>query len=245
MKLFQHVVNAPEVKGAWDKIKAETLKTFKTGHGIFVGFVKTYAPKVEGGDPLPDERKELITTVPDRLRWTLKFLAPLLDFEYTRDKANASASADLVVNGVTLAKAVPATTLLGIEKRLRELRDVFEAAPTIDLAQNWKGIADQPERFQYGPTQTYRTAKKTQAVVMSPATDKHPAQVKDVVEDVTIGTFTTTHYCAGLQPGEKARLMERLDSLLEATKAARMQANEATVTPSAIGKTVTDWLLAK
>jgi mannose-6-phosphate isomerase-like protein (cupin superfamily) len=36
-------------------------------------------------------------------------------------------------------------------------------------------------KWQYGPIQQFKTAKKTKAVVLYEATDKHPAQVKEVV----------------------------------------------------------------
>lgn len=240
-KLFQHIVSEPEVRGSYEKIKAETVKVFK-GQELFHGIAKVYTPKEEGGEPLPKEEKDVVTTVEKRLHWTEGKVAGLFDYELVRDRANMKAMSDLTVDGVTIAKDVPATTLLSMEKRLREIREYYDAIPTLDLSKKWDNVDGAKDLFRNGPNESYRTAKKTLAVVLYPATEKHPAQVKDVTEDVTVGTWRTTYFSGAIHPGVKAELLERIDRLIEAAKKARMKANEVETEKAEIGKALFDYI---
>ena len=243
-KLFQLIVTEPEKKGAYEKMMSETRHVFK-GQDLFLGLVKMYTPKNENGDPLPEERKEVVTTVNGRLSWGNHSVTELLDYELSRDLTNMQAKADIVVDGVTLAKGVPATNLLSLEKRLRELRDVYDQIPTLDLSKPWKQHEGNPGLWVWGPVEQYRTAKKTVPVIMAPATDKHPAQVKDVVEDVTIGTFRTTIFSGAVHPGTKAQWLGRIDKLITAVKDARMRANDVPVVEGAVGSSIMTYIHSK
>lgn len=234
MKLFQFIVTDDEVRGAANKIRSETIKVFN-GRDLFNGVEKVYQPKDTEGEQLEPTHKNVVTTVHNRLEYTMKYVGALLDFEATRDKTNCKAVADLVIDGKTLAAQVPAVTLLSLEKRLAEVRAYYDAIPTLDLSKKWEKVKDDEGKWQYGPIQQFKTAKKTKAVVLYEATEKHPAQVKEVVEDVTIGTWATTSYSGELHPGEKAACIARIDKLIEAVKKARMNANEATVEKLEVG----------
>lgn len=239
-KLFQHIAVEPELKGAHEKMRAETLKVFK-GSDLFVGFSKEYSPKDADGDKLPPERKEVVTTVNKRLEWTSKSVIELLDYEMTKDVANMQAKASLEVDGKVIAENVPATTLLSLEKRLREVREYYDAIPTLDMAKAWKP-EDNSDIFKFGPVVQNKTAKKTVALTLAPATKEHPAQVKDFVEDVTIGHFETMNFSGALHPGNKAGYIERIDKLIVAVKGARMRANEVATTDAKIGKSIFDYI---
>lgn len=236
-KLTQHMAVENDKRTASQKIVAETQKTFK-GQDLFYGILKRYTPKTEGGDPLPDERKELVTTVEERLAWTKTPIVAMLDHMATKDKTNQKANADLVVDGITLAQALPATTLLALEKKLRDVRAYYDSAPTLDLSLSWGQEKEQENIYVNGPVVTYRTAKTTKGVVLSPATDKHPAQVEKVTEDVTIGEFATTRFSGALHPGTKAKYLAKIDKLIEAAKDARMRANQQEVDKVEIGEKV-------
>jgi hypothetical protein len=241
MKQHQLIATEPEKRGAYEKIKAETLKVFK-GADLFKGIEKRYEPKTEGGDPLPSDSKKLVTTVAKRLAWTENMVAEMLDFEATRDKTNMKSSADLVVDGVTIAKAVPATTLLSLEKRLKEIRDYYDAVPTLDLSQEWAPVEGTNDEHKHGPDEQYRYVKKTSGVVLYQHTDKHPAQVKEVTDDVLVGTWKTTHYSGEAHPGEKAAFLARIDKLIEGAKRARSKANETEIEETKVGKAIFDFI---
>jgi hypothetical protein len=241
MKQYQLVVTEPERRGSFEKIKAETLKVFRGGD-LFKGMEKTYQPKADGGDPLPSDSKKLVTTVEKKLAWTQGTIIEMLDFEASRDRTNQKASADLEVDGVVLAKAVPATTLLSMEKRLGEIRGIYDAIPTLDLSQEWRVVEGMPDQHKHTPHETYRYVKKTRGEILVPATKEHPAQVKEVTDDVLVGTFKVINFSGEAQPGDKAKYLERIDKLIEAVKRARMKANEAEVEPVKVGKAVFDYI---
>jgi len=240
-KQYQLIVTEPEKRGAYEKIRAETMKVFK-GADLFKGLEKVYVPKAEGGDPLPGDSKRIVTTVKQRLAWTEKPVVDLLDFEASRDRTNMKAAADLEVDGIVLAKGLPATFLLSLEKRLKEARDYYDAIPTLDLSQQWAKVEGTDDQFQYGPIEAFRYLKRTHGAVLYAATDKHPAQVKEVVDDELVGTFRSTFFSGEVHPGSKAEFLARIDRLIEATKKARMKANEAEVEEVKVGKSIFDFI---
>jgi hypothetical protein len=240
IKQFQLVATEPVKRGSYSKITAETLKVFKGGD-LFKGLTKTYVPHKTDGDPLPGDKKEVVTTVSDRLAWTEKTVIDYVDFEASRDKTNMKAQADLEIDGVVLAKALPATTLLSLEKRLGEVRNYYDSIPTLDLSQEWKK-GQHKDRYEYGPIETYRYVKQTHGVLLSPATEKHPAQVKEVIDDVLVGVFKTLYQSGEVHPGEKAEYLARIDKLIEAVKKARMKANETEAEDVKVGKALFDYI---
>jgi hypothetical protein len=239
MKQHQLVVTKDEVSGAYNKMRQETLHVF-AGGDLFKGVTKDYTPGDAEGDQLPPEKKNVVTTVKDRLEWTEKSVCAMLDFEASRDKTNQKAVADLEVDGVLLYKALPVPFLLSLETKLQEIRAYYDAAPTLDLAKDWtkegNGI------FKNGPHDQGRYLKKTRPVEMSKATDKHPAQIQAVIDDVRVGTWTTTYRSGESHPGEKAEWLGRIDKLIAATKKARMKANETEVEPVTVGKSLFDFI---
>lgn len=234
IRMATHIAVEKEVKSAWEKIKAETFKVFK-GSDLFVGMEKTYTPKSENEEPLPPAKKEAVTTVSERLDWTQKFLIPLLDYELTRDSGNMSAKADIKIGDSVLVAQVPVTTLLSLEKRLKELREIYNSAPTLDQSRKWDKNPQNPRFLQYGPVTTYRTKKVTKGVILAPATKEHQALIEKVVEEVQIGTFQETIWSGALTPGDKAKYLDRIDKLITAVQVAREVANEVMVTPAQMG----------
>lgn len=240
MKMPELLALEPEKKGAAQKILAETLKVFK-GQDLFFGRTKTYQPDEENGEPLPEERKELVTTVNERLAWNAKPVIEMLDLMVSKDKTNQKTVADLTLGSKTI-KGLPATALLALEKRLREIRNVYDAAPTLDMSFQWQRDPQNKDKWINGPTSTYRTAKVTKGVELAKATDKHQALVEKVVEDKKIGTFLTRITSGALHPEQKARYLAKIDQLIELVKQARMTANQVEVDKIEIGKAIFDFI---
>jgi hypothetical protein len=240
-KLHQLIANEGDTNSAYDRIKAETFGVFKD-HSRLDGFTRTYTPKDAEGQGLPDERKEIVTTVRQRLDWTERFLTELLDHELKRDRTNTTAKADLVVDGKTIAENVPATYLLTLERRLKEIRAVYDAIPTLDMAHPWKAREAGSDVMQYGPVEQVRTEKQTIPLVLHPGTDKHPPQVDKIIKDVVIGTWNRVEFSGRITPDRKAQYLERVDKFIKAVRDARMDANNATVIDDAIGKQVFEYL---
>ena len=241
MKLFQWIASEKELKGLYDKIRLESLKVMK-GADLFTGLVKTYVPLTEGTPILPGESKEVVTTAMKRLRYHKDSVVKMLDYELTRDSGNTLAQADLVIDGVTVAKAVPVTFLLSATTRMRAEREILDAMPTLDMSKKWEPVGN--EVFKHGPVFTNREEKKTVPVVLHPPTKEHPAQIKEVTEVKVIGKFDLTVFNGAIHPGLKAALLERLDKVINALKDARLRANEQTVTEQKIGDKLYDYILA-
>jgi hypothetical protein len=240
MKLHQHLSGGKEIKQAVTKIANETKHVFK-GRDLFDGLKKEYLPKMENGEPLEGAEKQVVTTAKKRLEWTERKMCEGIDFEATLDATNLKAVADLEVDGVVLVKALPVTLLLALEDQLKEIRDIYDQVPTLDLSKKWEETG-QDGILKYGPVDAYRTAKKTVPVVLHPGTDKHPPQVKDVIEDVMVGTWKTTYFTGSAHPGDKARWIERIDKLILAVAKARAKANEVEVDVKVVGKSLFDFI---
>lgn len=243
MKLFHHLAVGQDVKGGYHKIRNETVGHFKK-KDIFEGLDKEYRPLEEGGQPLERQQKEVITTVQERLAWTKKKAVAFIDFELVRDKANTVAVADLVVDGKVLAKGLPATFLLALEKRLDDMREYYDVVPTLDLSKKWEE-SGQIGVFRHGPVKTFRTAKKTISITIAKATKEHPEQAKAMTEDVTIGCFDSVYFSGMVHARDKAEWLGQIDKLLEVVKKARQQANDVVVDEGKIGETIFDFIHGK
>src|SRR5205807_141875 len=105
----------------------------------------------------------LQSTVPDELRWISDFLVRSLDVSYQVSEANTAARANVELeDGTVLLSNVPATTLLELEKRMKEMQDLVNSIPTLDPA---KGFKQDPDRGAnvYKAREDVRTrTKKTQ-----------------------------------------------------------------------------------
>jgi hypothetical protein len=192
------------------------------------------------------KRTAMTTTVPDKLLYIVSANVKALDAYLTKSKTNQTATADIEIDGVTIATSVPGTALLDLETRLTELREVFAAIPTLAPGKSWK--RDEDARKGGGvyvtefPDINYRTRKTVRPIIMSPATKEHPAQVQAVSEDVPIGKFTATTKSGMMTSADKSDLLARLDRLLRAVKRARQRANGAEVVKGKIGQPLFDYL---
>lgn len=224
-KLHELLAVEPDLKNQAESILAETLKIFEKGE-LFQGFTKRYHPVDENGDRKPQENKELAATVTEKLAGAEKALARYLDGIYQKELANTEAFADIVVDGFTLAKRVPATVLLQLENRLKHVRDMYRKIPNLEPGVRW--IPDETQRQGVYSTEesiTNSTQKIQKALVLYPHTDKHPAQVQIVSEDILVGKWHTVHFSGKMSSAKKAELLERIDNLIEAIKKARCSAN--------------------
>ncbi len=76
------------------------------------------------------------------------------------------------------------------------------------------------------------------------ATKEHPAQVKEIVEDLPIGAILEQEWSSLITPATKADLIDRCDILLRAVKKARARANEldTDVATNKIGKKLLEFI---
>jgi hypothetical protein len=241
-KLHELLACEPDLKGACEKIIAETVNTFIKKQNHFEARVKSYQTKDEEGDTFATERQEMVTTVSKKLSHTQEVVSKYLDAVAQKEITNTGASAVLEIDGKPLIDTpIPATLLLSLEGRLKQLREVYNTIPTLDPSENWNWD-EHTKTYGADPKETYKTKKVFRNHVLAEATDKHPAQVQVYNEDLRTGTWTTKRWSGMVTPAEKAAVLARLDKLSQAVKRARQRANDAEVQSAQIGNVLFNYI---
>lgn len=207
----------------------------------FAGIIKTYQPLDDEGYVFPGESKKVLATSEGLLSSAQTALEQLFDHVASKDNANRDASADIVVNGVTLVTNVSVPTLLWLEKRLVSIREFLVKLPTLDPAENWI-LDENTGTWRSEPYRTAKQNKKTSFKSIAAATKEHKEQVAQVQEDVIEGTWTTVKLSGAMPATRRNALINRTDELAKAVKVAREEANSIEVTPVSIGNPLLNYL---
>ena len=224
----------------------ETLQKFGKEH-FFKGWIKRLkmikdSPDNVALEQAASEVREVPTTVFDTLKYVFDVWAKSEDLQYMKNTSNQRAIGELQLGSVTLT--LPVDELMGLENRLLKLRELFHSIPTLDATKTWVPSSVKSDVWQSAYSEvTTKTEKVTTAVVLYEATEKHPAQVKEISRDDVVGTFTTTQYSGAISSIKKADALTRIDSLIEEVKKARMRANCVEVNQEKIGGLLGNYLL--
>lgn len=236
-------VNASKT-GQAQKVLADLTATFGGKTHLFSEKLVVFQPNTEGAAAVTEEALTLNSTVARELEWAGKHIAELIDVGHAINIANTKANSDITTEDGIVAKCVPATTLLELEKHLAAFKSLIQVAPTLDPA---KGYSPDPTKgedvYKAREVVKTRTTKRTDWVVVVPPTKEHPAQIKEKSEDVPTGTIRQNEWSGMLTPSRKAEILENIEDLLRAVKAARSRANEVVVTQEKIGKLLVDFVL--
>jgi hypothetical protein len=243
-KLHELLAVDQNLKGQAQKTRVELQATIEKKQHLFEEKTVTFFSNQEGVPAQTREQKDIQTTIRREVAWLLPIISKSIDAAYAIDMANTQAKADIVLDdGTTLAKDVPATALLQLEKRIREMLEFAKAIKTLDPA---KGFAPDPARDKgiYAAREVTKvsTEKVQEALVLYPATDKHPAQVQLITKDVQKGTIKEQEWSALITPATKSEVLERGEDVLRAVVKARSRANESEIDVKTykIGKTLLD-----
>lgn len=252
-KLHEILAVESQKEGYFKDSLIEMINLFKNKLNHFSGFSKTLtlngedSPEKQAKELAESENQTLTTTVASELNYLSDVISDYFDVIAQKDDANQRAVADIVIDGVVIATAIPATTLLSLENKLKQLRSVFDQIPTLQPGVDWKLDPTLGDHVYIDQNKIIRskTKKGFDFKVLVSATDKHPAQVEkwDIVED--IGYFTTTRWCGMISVAEKSELLKRFDKLASAIKQARQRANEAEVNKIQLGNKLFSYLLNK
>jgi hypothetical protein len=229
--------------------KSRTHSTISNLHKVsqksdlFNGFAKSYTPKDEEGDTFPNENKKVQFIATDKLDEFSKCLVELLDITATKDFANCTAVANIVVEGKVIAEKVPVPYLLFLEKQILDIRTYVEALPTLDMNEDWTKD-DNSGLFKTNATLTNRTKKIQTALVLYHATDRHPAQTQLITEDVIVGSWSAVKHSGALQLPVKNKYLSKIEKLSSAIKFAREEANSSEAPEVKIGKSIFEYLLS-
>ena len=185
---------------------------------------------------------DITTTVADKLEYVEDQVVRYWDAFVQKERTNQDARADIIVDDVVIANDVPATALLGLENKLKEVRALFLATPTLAPGITWEKT-DIPDVYENpNKEERMKTEKTVQFKEVAKATDKHPAQVEKWTADVPVGKYTTTALSSFLPVGKKSELLGRIDTLLQAVITARMAANSTEVVHVEIGKALFNFI---
>ena len=192
----------------------------------------------------PAEYVAMTGTVPDKMQYVATSVVRLWDVLLAQERTNQAARADLVLEGEAIAKDLPATFLLNMEKRLKALRDVYLLIPTLPPGKDW--VKDEQKgKYVYHsdkPETQYKTKKTTEFRVLYQATKEHPAQIEKWADTKEIGLYTKDIWCSMISSAEKSELLARLDKIISAVKQARQRANAQEVVKDRIGATLFDYI---
>jgi hypothetical protein len=211
---------------------------------LFGGISRTYRPKDDAGDMLPPESTLVQLKADVFLEKLGDDLTRLFDVTATKETANTTAKADVLIDGDVLLKGVPVTYLLFLEKQLTDVRTFISKLPTLDPAVQWHWDSA-VGAWATDAVETHRSKKVPRVLVKAAATDKHPAQVDVWQEDVIDGYWSTIKFSGALPVDRVNQLLERVDKLSDAVKFAREAANSVPVTDVKIGDIVFGYLLAE
>jgi hypothetical protein len=243
-KLHQVLAVEKDVKNKFQKIVTECKETFCQRGKLFNEHRKTYQPLVQDDSYIPgsQEYEPMQSTVRAKLNYVESSMIQAMDILFQKERANSTARADVEIdNGdgtkKTLIKDVPVTALVQLENLVEDVRTrVYDSIPTLDPAKIWHKDDTTPDTWKADPVQTQSTKKNQEALVLFPATDKHPAQCQMIVVDRPAGTWTVSTRSGCLSPLQKSQLLDRLEKLIAGIKIARSKANDIEVDSVAIGK---------
>jgi hypothetical protein len=228
-------------------VKSRTFQELTEAHHalqkqtLLSGISRTYRPKDDEGEQLPPESTKVQIRAEEIIDQTAEILTRLFDVTATKDWTNAVARADVVVNGKTLVSQAPVTYLLFLEKQLVDIHTFIKKLPTLDASESWEFDAS-ADCWATEPVQTVKTKKIPRNHVKAEATEKHPAQVEVYYEDVVVGYWRTIKFSGALPAKRVSELLDRVETLQQAVKFAREEANNAEAVEQKVGKQIFDYL---
>lgn len=245
-KLHELLAVEQDVEEIYNKTLKETKRVFENEVTKFIGAIRTLTWYDESTPAAPAEHQEMTTTVKAVLDEQQLNIIRYFDALLQKERTNQEAKTDLIVDGLTIAYDLPATFLLGLESRLKKIRNVYDEIPILPPSIKWvKDETKGPDIYaREHPEKQYKTEQIIKPQVLYEATKEHPAQVDKVQEKVNVGIYEKNVWTGVLSPGEKTRILGRINKLIRAVKKARQRANTTDVVDITIGKEIFDYINA-
>lgn len=234
MKLHELLAVETNLENQANKVRSDLAGIFEKKRHLFEEKRVTFTPNGENQAPVTETQSDIQTSVVKELGWIQDHLVKALNASYQVAETNMTARADVVLEddaGTVLLKAVPATALLELEKRMTELSGLMNAIPTLDPA---KGFTLDSARgyFKAREVTKTRTRKEKKLFVKYEATKEHPAQTELLDQDVPVGTIQELEWSGLITPAAKAELINRVEMVNRAVRRARSRANDTEVDTS-------------
>lgn len=230
-KLHELLATAGSLAGQAQATRTELMGTFNNKRVLFQQKLITFTPLEETGKVETREQSDIQSSVHDEIEWISKIMAKAIDAAYAIDIANTTAVADVTLeDSTTLLSGVPATALLQLEKRIKEVQELIKTIPTLDPAKGFKlDPATGQHVFAAREVLKDSTKKVEEFVVIVQPTKEHPAQTAKVTKDIKVGTIREQEWSSLITPAKKAELLERCEALYRAVTQARSRANETVI----------------
>jgi len=242
MKLHQLLAVINTVKSNSTKAKTAVYHAVQKLDS-FKGLARTYQPLEEGGYVYPAESRTVQKKVENLIDEFIQASSEFFNLAATQDWANSEANAAVAVDGVTILEDVPVSHLLFLEKQLEDVKTFISSLPVLDLDKEWHYDTNRGA-YTTEPKQTAKTKKITKPVVLYEATKEHPAQVKEVSEDVVEGTWTLIEMSGALPQDRVNELLVRVNKLIKAVILAREEANNLDVVQKQVASPVFVYLFS-
>lgn len=209
--------------------RTELIQTFRDNRPRFEGITKTYKPLEEDGQQLPPETKEVGTTVREEAEWFRTFFSEAVSTSFVKEATNQQARSTLRIFGMEY-KNVPATALLNLEGKLKELKAVIKHIPTLDDSKSWVSQSAQRGTKRVAEDEwTYRTDQVPFNHVKAQATAEHPAQVEVLMTNKNVGKWFKRYFSGAISTENKAIMMSRVDEAIRDVVSAREEANRVEI----------------
>ena len=220
MKLNQVVAIATGAKSKMQSVETKFYHLLQK-EALLKGVSKKYLPFVEDatiGEEENHETKNVQVTVEKALQEVVQAMKEGFNIIATQDVGNCSAVADIKIDDLVIAKKVPISHLIFIEKRMVDLETFIS-----------KGCS-------------YKTKKIFKNHVKAEATEKHPAQVDTYTEDVPVGKYIKIDFSGNIHKKDKEALLTKVAAISKAIKLAREEANSIVIEKVTIGDDVLSYI---
>jgi len=129
---------------------------------LVTGHHKTYQPVADDGESFPDDVQHVQYRTEEVIDQVTERLATLMDVTATKDWANCTARADVIVNGEVFLPNVPVTYMLFLEKELNDLHTFVTKMVELDPGEKWT-LDPNSGLFRSGEAKTHKTKKMQRA----------------------------------------------------------------------------------
>lgn len=240
-QLHQLLAAESDLAGKANRLAGEAAKTFSKGEH-FLGHTKALKMFDDSrANEETTEIKQVDSTVRDKLDFLVPHIVQAWDAFLQKEATNQTAKSDVVLDdGNILLEDMPVTALLGLETRLKTMRQVYGYIPTLAPGVSWEKSNELNVFESRTPDERFKTEKSFKVIQLAKATKEHKEQVEKVAQDVPVGKWTDHRRSGMISPATKSLLLERIDEILIAVKKARMQANCAEVKTITMGEKIFD-----
>ena len=194
---------------------------------------------------IPDKDEELQLRTHQVLREHARRVSAALDLAATKDWADCTAKADVILEGATtpLLEDVPVSQLLSLERSFTNILAMYRRTSVTSTKESWTWDATN-QAYVTVPEQRVCTDKKNERVVMFEPTQHQPGQAMLVNGDVRIGMWHITKLSGALLPAERQALIERTVAVLAAVKQAITVANHEAAPERHVARPIFEYILS-